>query len=71
MRLVDFLCPTHGLVAAAPPVSRVECKCGLECAPEGLTARQHLSNYRAARRMARMRNKPRAKAQVRAVRVPK
>jgi len=40
---IPFHCPTHGQVMQATPNSRVECKCGKECAPEGLTVRQHVA----------------------------
>ena len=71
--LVEFICPEHGVVLATNPVSRVECHCGKEAAPEGVTPTQQKQKYLTARRVRRLRGskryRPRAKAQVRGSRV--
>lgn len=55
--LVEFFCPEHGVVARTNPVSLVECRCGKECAPEGVDPKEHRRNYLALRRQRRKRDR--------------
>ncbi|MGZ4518862.1 MAG: hypothetical protein ACXVXW_00400 [Mycobacteriaceae bacterium] len=70
MVFVNFICPEHGHVIGAGPNSRVECKCGKECAPEGLTPRQQATRYQDVTRKRRKAGtrKPVTRANARPVR---
>ncbi len=47
---VPFFCSEHGQVIQANVNSRIECNCGKECAPKGLTVRAHVARYNESRR---------------------
>jgi hypothetical protein len=66
--LVMFSCPECGPRLAAPGTVRVECRCGQECAPAGVTVSQHRRRWSDRRRQQTARNRDigAAKPQVRA-----
>jgi len=68
--MIDFFCPTHGFVVGAPAASRVECRCGKECAPEGVDPKTHVQRYLAAHRGSRSRSSEPGNAVTRAFAKP-